>query len=357
MLDSEASLRLNLLRFPLVVLIVFLHAYSNTVVFSDEEIGIRDSIFIVDFVRNFVSQGVARIAVPVFFLMSGYLFFLGFELSKESYLIKLKSRTKSLLIPFFFWNITTLLIIALAQAIPMTQTFFSGKHPLVATFSVFDYLNAIIGFTHSPISYQFWFIRDLIILVLLAPLVNIINRRLPLSFLGLILICWIIDLWPIYVPSSESLLFFSFGAYLASTKKSLFYFDDFGKIVVVLYLVFVTIDVLTRTHAFSPYLHKIGIVLGASAALCSTKFVAQNERLQSLIGRLSSASFFVYAIHEPLLTILRKISYKLISPSSPSTILVLYIFIPTITILFAVVAYRGFARVAPGPASIVTGGR
>jgi hypothetical protein len=356
-LDSESSFRLTLLRFPLVVLIVFLHAYGSTVGFSDGEIGVSHSICFVDLVRNFVSQGIARIAVPMFFLMSGYLFFAGFEWSKESYLIKLKSRTKSLLIPFLFWNITTLLIIALAQAMPTTQTFFSGKHALVATFSVFDYLNAIVGFTRSPISYQFWFIRDLIILVLLAPLLNIVNRFSPLSFLGLVLICWLIDVWPVYVPSSEALLFFSFGAYLASIKKSLFYLDNFGAMIVVLYLVFVTIDVLTRTHSFNPYLHKIGIVLGVSVALFSTKCIAQNERLKSLFLRLSGASFFVYAIHEPSLTILKKISYKIISPSSPSTILALYFFIPTITILFAVLSYRGFARVAPRPASIVTGGR
>ena len=79
MLDSESSLRLNLLRFPLVVLVVFLHAYSSTVGFSDGEIGVSHSMFIVDLVRNFVSRGVATIAVPVFFLMSGYLFFAGLE--------------------------------------------------------------------------------------------------------------------------------------------------------------------------------------------------------------------------------------------------------------------------------------
>lgn len=144
MLDGESSLRLNLLRFPLVVGVVFIHAYSNTVGFAGGEIvGASQPHFIVDFVRNFISQGVARIAVPVFFLLSGYLFFAGFVWSKESYVIKLRSRRKTLLVPFLFWNILTLLIIALAQAIPATRTFFSGNNPLIATFSVFDYLNAI----------------------------------------------------------------------------------------------------------------------------------------------------------------------------------------------------------------------
>jgi surface polysaccharide O-acyltransferase-like enzyme len=357
MLDRESSLRLNLLRFPLIVGVVFIHAYSSTVGFADGEIGVSQSNFIVDFVRSFISQGVARIAVPLFFLMSGYLFFVGFEWSKESYVLKLKNRTKTLLIPFLFWNITTLIIIALAQTIPATKIFFSGNNPLITTFSVFDYFNAIIGFTRSPIAYQFWFIRDLIILVLFAPVINVVIRFAPLPFLGLVLFCWLIGGWSVYVPSSDALLFFSIGAYLGLTKKSLFYLDNYGLMVVGLYLAVVTVDTITINQLFNPYLHKIGIVLGISAVLFSTKLVAQNEKLKLLILRLSGVSFFVYAVHEPLLTILRKISYKILLPESSFTILFLYFLIPTITITFAVVAYRGLARVAPKFVSIVTGGR
>jgi len=357
MLDRESSLRLNLLRFPLIVGVVFIHAYSSKAGFAGGEIGVSQPNFIADFVRNFVSQGVARIAVPLFFLMSGYLFFAGFEWSKESYVLKLKSRIKTLLIPFLFWNVTTLTVIALAQAIPATKIFFSGNNPLITTFSIFDYFNSIIGFTRSPIAYQFWFIRDLIILVLFAPVINFVVRFVPLPFLGLVLFYWLIGGWPVSAPSSEALLFFSVGAYLGSTKKSLFYFDNFGLIIVGSYLAIVIIDTITINQLFNPYLHKIGIVLGVSSALFLTKHVAQNEKLKSLIIRLSGVSFFVYAVHEPLLTILKKISYKMLLPESSFTVLFLYFLIPTITITFAVVAYRGLARVAPKFVSIVTGGR
>jgi surface polysaccharide O-acyltransferase-like enzyme len=357
MLDRESSLRLNLLRFPLIVGVVFIHAYSSTAGFAGGEIGVSQPNFIADFVRNFISQGVARIAVPLFFLMSGYLFFAGFEWSKESYVLKLKSRTKTLLIPFLFWNITTLIVIALAQTIPATKIFFSGNDPLITTFSIFDYFNAIIGFTRIPIAYQFWFIRDLIILVLFAPMINVVIRFAPLSFLGLILFYWLIGAWPVSAPSSEALLFFSVGAYLGSTKKSLFYLDNFGLMIVSLYLAVVVIDTITINQLFNPYLHKIGIVLGVSSALFLTKHVSHNEKLKSLIMRLSGVSFFVYAVHEPLLTILKKVSYKMLLPESSFTVLFLYFLIPTITITFAVVAYRGLVRVAPKFVSIVTGGR
>ncbi len=359
MLDRESSLRLDLLRFPLIVGVVFVHAYYGHRTGSEygEIVGASQAHIIVSIVRNFIAQGVGRITVPLFFLMSGYLFFAGFVWSKESYATKLRSRTKSLLVPFLFWNILTLLVLALGQAIPATSTFFFDRHALIATFGAFDYLNALIGLNRLPIAYQFWFIRDLMILVLLVPLIHFAIRFAPLPFLFLLSFRWIVDGWPLLIPTSEAMLFFCVGAYLASKKMSLFYLDTFGVIIIVLYLAIATIDILIGNLPPNPYLHKIGVAIGVPAALCSTKFIAQHERLRSLIIGLSGASFFVYAIHEPLLKILMRISYRFISPESPYAILALYFLIPTITILVAVIAHRGFSSVAPRLASIVTGGR
>lgn len=357
MLENEQSLRLKLLRFPLIIGVVFIHAYGNIAVFAGNEIGVNQTSFVADFIRNFISNGVARIAVPLFFLMSGYLFFIGFKWSIQNYVTKIRSRIKTLIIPFVFWNIATLLIIALAQAIPATQIFFSGKNALIVNFSIFDYFNAIIGFTRSPIAYQFWFIRDLIILVLFAPLINIINKSVPLPFICILLLYWLTDGSPLYVPSSEAILFFSIGAYLGSKNKSLFVFDNLGFIISLLYFIIVTVDVITINQSFNPYLHKIGIVFGILCALFLTGIIVNIEKMKLLIVQLSSASFFVYAVHEPLLTILKKIAYKTIHPASSFSILCIYLFIPTITIILSLIVYRIISSISPKFVSIVTGGR
>ena len=152
-------------------------------------------------------------------------------------------------------------------------------------------------------------------------------------------------------------LFFSIGAYLGSRKKSLFSLDNFGVIIVSLYLIIAIIDALTINQVFNPYLHKISIMLGISSALFSTKLIAKNETLKSLIIKLSGVSFFVYAAHEPLLTILKKILYRILSLDSSFTTLLLYFFIPIITIICTIVAYVALTRVAPKFVSIITGGR
>jgi surface polysaccharide O-acyltransferase-like enzyme len=357
MLDRETSLRLNLLRFPLIIGVVFIHSYNSTVGLSGGDVGVSQPGLVVDFLRNFISQGLARVAVPLFFLMSGYLFFYGFKWSKESYWAKLRTRIRTLLIPFLFWNIATLLVFALAQSIPATQIYFSGKNPRIEGFSSFDYLNAIIGLTGDPIAYQFWFVRDLIILVLLAPFVSITNKVAPFPFLSIVLMCWLVQSWPVLAPSSEASLFFSLGAYLGSRERNLFVGDKFGKIIVLLYVTLVTFDAFSINESFNLYLHKLGIILGILAALFLTKPVAKTQSLRTLLLRLGSASFFVYATHEPLLMILKKVLYKVISPDTSYLILALYFFIPIVILVFTVVVYFVLAGLAPRFVSIVTGGR
>lgn len=77
-LDEHSSARLSSLRFPLIVGVIFIHAYHAQVGFSSGIAGVGNSGFISEFVRSLISQGIARVAIPLFFVMSGYSSFLWF---------------------------------------------------------------------------------------------------------------------------------------------------------------------------------------------------------------------------------------------------------------------------------------
>ena len=66
-MNNELSNKIKNISLILTILVVFLHAYnleeSNSV------------ININGFIQNFISYGVCTIAVPLFFMISGYLFF------------------------------------------------------------------------------------------------------------------------------------------------------------------------------------------------------------------------------------------------------------------------------------------
>ena len=356
-IDKLSSERHSVLRFPLIVSVVFIHAYGTEVGLAKGAIGVGSSSYLSDFVRNLISQGIARPAVPLFFLVSGYFFFLGFSWSIANYKKKLNSRIKTLLIPFLFWNVFTLLLFALAQYIPATQVYFSGKNDPISTFGVYDFFNAIIGIDRPPISYQFWFIRDLIVMVLLTPVVNLAIRGIPKFFLAGIFVLWFFNLWPLYMPSVVAFTFFYAGAYFASSNTSLFALDRFGIAILSSYSVILLIDTLTKGYEFNIYIHNTGVLLGVASALFLSKIIVRTDKLKRALLWAGSCSFFVFAVHEPLLTVVKKSIYKVLVPNSDAMVLALYVFIPAFVIVLSILLYVSMRFIAPRFLSVISGGR
>lgn len=82
----------------LAVMIVFLHGRN-----SSQFVCTEDALYLIwDAAEDFLSKYAYGVAVPFLFLISGYLMYL--DLDKTTILRKLKSRAKSLLLPFFLWN-------------------------------------------------------------------------------------------------------------------------------------------------------------------------------------------------------------------------------------------------------------
>jgi len=357
-LDISSSERLSVLRFPLIVGIIFIHAFGTAVAFDNGTtiIGVGLSGW-PGFVQDLISQSMARIAVPLFFLISGYFFFLGFKGSLSEYGKKLHSRVKTLLIPFIFWNVATLFVFVLAQTLPATQGYFSEQIRRVSSFGLYDYFNAIFGIDRLPISYQFWFIRDLIIMVLLAPVIWLAIRTLPHVFLWLFLGLWYFNIWPVYIPSVVALAFFYTGAYIAFSNTSLFALDRFEIPILISYSVVLLIDVLIKVPNMSNYIHNTGLLLGIASALIVSRHLVKRDAIKRGLLWAGSCSFFLFAVHEPLLTVFKKVAYMVLSPNSDGIVLALYFFIPALVITISMLIYIGMKSVSPVFLRVISGGR
>jgi surface polysaccharide O-acyltransferase-like enzyme len=297
-LDKSSSERLNLLRFPLIVGVIFLHAKDAEVSLAGGVIGIAQSGWFSEFIRELISQEFARVAVPLFYLISGYLFFLGFEWSLDNYKRKVFSRVNTLLIPYVFWNVLTLLIMLTVQTLPATQEFLSGTNRPILSYGLYDYLKDIFGIGQPPIADHFWFVRDLMIMVLFVPLIQVFLRFIPRIFIILIGILWFFDWWAIDIPAAPAVMFFCLGAFLAVAKQNIFKYDRFGKIFFLSYAIVLAADFYTKGVRLNGYIHQVGILLGILSALYATKLIAQNKPLRSFLLWAASGSFFVYAAHQ-----------------------------------------------------------
>ena len=97
--DTLLSKTISYLRFPLIVGVVFIH--SNMLVVNIQGTIIRyDKWPVVAFIMNQFSSVLADVCVPLFFFISGFLFFYNSDFSKEIYIKKVKKRIKTLFVPY-----------------------------------------------------------------------------------------------------------------------------------------------------------------------------------------------------------------------------------------------------------------
>lgn len=101
---------INMLRFPLAILVVFVHSFGADVDVSELHASGLTGLAVYDYIRLFFSVVIARSAVPIFFIISGYLLFLKVEeYNKTVYVSKLRKRWHSLVVPYFSWIVLLIL--------------------------------------------------------------------------------------------------------------------------------------------------------------------------------------------------------------------------------------------------------
>lgn len=138
----------------------------------------------------FIQSVTSRVAVPLFFILSGALFYRNY--TPGSYGQKLKSRVRTLLIPYFCWNI--LMMLFLAAATILFSRFFIGRHP-------FDFsLRGILeGLFHWRYNSPFWFIFALMVFAVCAPVIYPILRN-RYTGLAAVAILWLLSEFELGLP-------------------------------------------------------------------------------------------------------------------------------------------------------------
>ena len=104
-IPAETSMRITALRFLLIVLVVFIHNNLRAEDILKGALEHGSTPFVYDnglfgrWVQIFISDGIAKCAVPLFFMFASYLQFM----KGDSYGVLLKKKAKSLLVPYFLW--------------------------------------------------------------------------------------------------------------------------------------------------------------------------------------------------------------------------------------------------------------
>lgn len=312
----------------------------------------------VKFIQDLISNGIARIAVPVYFLLAGYLFFVNLEGKIDEFVVKIKKRVRSLFVPYIIWCTLGVLVLTGLHFLPFFNTFFTEN--LLDNISAKDFLNFYI----YPVPYQLWFIRDLMALVLLSPVIYLLLKYVKFPFLLILFIAWILE-WEGVKIRIEAILYFSLGAYLAGFKDQLQIVPvdrKFPSISMFLWVVLLALK-MTFGHLqgekeiFVIILSKAAIVAGIFATWKLYDYYVINKDMAPLLAsKITIYSFFLYEWHEPVLLVLKKILFGTMG-RTPLTALVLYFVIPAITIVAGIAVAIFLSRYVSKTYAILTGGR
>ena len=127
--------------------------------------------------QNFISGMIGRCAVPLFYAISGYLFFTdlydGRNADYQKLWFKIKKRGKTLLIPYIIACLFPVVFNLTLEFIPGIEQFVNSKgisknfHQPIHKILNFIYFDSGNG---SPYAFHLWFLRDLIFIVILSPI-------------------------------------------------------------------------------------------------------------------------------------------------------------------------------------------
>lgn len=281
------------LRFPLAAAVVLLHA-------GESPIG-PDDVSLYDTLRIALSHGICRIAVPVFFFFSGFLFFTHMNCwDTKVWLEKIKKRVRTLLLPYLLWNVIALLAgFAYTWIRAHVNPAVHGAS-LIEMLRVNGWLRIFWDSTYGcPIDYPLWFIRDLIVFVALTPaLYFLLKKGREWSILLLFLLCGLTA-----SRDFEGFFYFAFGAYFRLCSRD--FLLDFRQFRWPAYaLGVVGLVLICLTYRQSPLLYKyvkyLFVFFGSLSVICLSDSLLERNWVRPN-AFLSSSTFFIYASHAVLI--------------------------------------------------------
>ncbi len=338
-----------------MIMVVFIHSYN--ILNSPTGHIIQNNAYSF-FIQEFISQGIARVSVPLFFIISGYLFYLKDDLRIPDFSLKIKRRFSTLVTPYFFWSIWGVALFFLLQILPQSKPFFSNH--IIQEYSFNELLSTVV---FNPIPYQLWFLRDLIVIVFLSPILYFIIKYLKLISVLFFFLTWILN-FNFIIVLNESLLFFTLGAYFSLFRKDILQKDYFKYYLIntIFWLVLVLIKTILNYNDFQqgiflPLIHKASIIIGIISVWSIYDFIFKNEsKTNFIIAKYASFSFFLYVSHEPILTMLKKMAFKLLGQGEFKSLLI-YLIVPIFTVSICILIGYYLKKGIPQLYGFITGSR
>lgn len=324
--------KIRILSFLCTVMVVFRHSRNLVAFWGSEEVNNYTA-----YIENTMSI-FTEIAVPIFFIISGYFFFKYDYYNNHDYATMLKKKIRTLVVPFLFWNIIGALILSLYDPLKIGSSIESGIY------------NLLLSKWNGPL----WYMRDLILIMFISPLylwIFKINNKILYILIFLILFFrW----WPIdtEILSTEGQLFFFIGGIIRKYKTILDH--NIPTFMFTLLLILWCIFCFNLFPLPEINIHRLNTIIGIVILWRIVDFLSQN--IYNFLYSLSYYSFFIYVMHTYLVKFIKRIiSYFYYG--NDLIALLAYLMVPLLTIIITISIAKYWKIKSHNTYYIATGGR
>ncbi|MCH5245858.1 MAG: acyltransferase [Muribaculaceae bacterium] len=311
-----------------------------------------DAVYLTSLGANaviFFSSTLTRTCVPAFFIISGFLFYQN-KFSFQSYKDKLYRRFYTLFIPYMLWNLISLILQILKikyLGFPDHGLFEDGSIQWIKVFEGF--YNYVDGY---PFAFAFWFIRNLMIFILLSPVAYLISCKKISIGLIFIFICLALNttLW--------GFSFFIIGGIIARYFKNIiFKMSIYPSIACG--ILWITVAIINIRFQFD-YLSSTYLFIESISSLIFITYMIKSIKgraIKSIIEKFVPATFFIYSFHQLYCSVTRNFYIKIFGLDTSSGIIMAYLSSLITLIGLSYLIWITLKRTCPSVLNILCGNR
>ena len=355
-MDNKLSVKISAISFYLLLFVVVNHSVNI------EYRPAGDNT--VWFIENLISYKLSKVMIPTFFFISGFLFFLNIDVNEKfsfkPFKVKIAKRMKTLAIPYFFWCTVWFVFLYLVQMLPALKVFFSSPLHQMTLFEKFWNLYL------EPINYPFWFIRELLLYVIVTPILFLLTKYLKLFSLLLFFILAAVSFslftfWKVDIYRFHMLFYYCLGIYCAVNKVSLKV--SVSKLLLALMLfAFVALCAaliyIDKNYNADLWYFKLGsnlvTLLGCGAMLVLYDYL--DNRYNFSYKKIFAYGFIIYATHGIPILLFKEAFVSIFKPNDWESLL--FYFVSIITIVATCIGFGMiFRKISPTFYAVVTGNR
>lgn len=365
------------LRFVLVIMVLLVHVHpdANSNYLGMEHLAAGttpQAVYTAAVSAMFV---VCNLSVPLFFFISGFLFFTDSRTwTWGTWRDKMKRRVHTLLVPYLVYNLASAangFFMTAADptftaawdnpsALPFIGEFWNSTTACAGMKNVFGFSMQL----YYPADVPLWFVRDLMVMVLLSPAIHYLLMHCARIYLPLMALLFVSGAGATFPGfSTNALLFFSLGAFFRLKDIDFVQFVQKTRLLwLPASLVLLAFSTVCYEKIYAQQLHQAFYITGIFVLiLLASALIRRN--VAGIHPLLAKSSFFIFAVHMvpvargSLLSLGGDIARLLFPMESLAGAVAGYAFAACFIAGTGVLLYLLLGKFAPGLQKILSGGR